>query len=156
MILINVAPKKLCFKCGKNKFIGEFCRCRRASGNGYRAQSHCKECNAKYQHAHLAQCNITAKRCIRKVHDAVLDALGGKCSCCREKRRNFLSLEHIKGGGGKHRKSLGNGYSYWKSVLDAGCPKDEYTVLCYNCNLSRGFYGYCCRPLVVTTVLITP
>jgi hypothetical protein len=24
-----------------------------------------------------------------------------------------------------------------------GYPQEGYTILCFNCNLSRGFFGYC-------------
>jgi hypothetical protein len=69
---------------------------------------------------------------------------GGKCACCGESRREFLAIDHIDGGGEKHRKELGmrggaNFYGYLKSQ---GYPAG-YRVLCHNCNQSLGSYGYC-------------
>jgi hypothetical protein len=63
------------------------------------------------------------------------------CACCKENQYEFLSLDHINGGGSKHRKSLGTKYilSY---LVKAGFP-EGYQVLCHNCNLAKGFYGKC-------------
>jgi hypothetical protein len=55
----------------------------------------------------------------------------------------FLSIDHIHGGGNKHRKELrleGNNLYSWLRVNHF---PEGYRVLCYNCNLSIGFRGYC-------------
>ena len=68
---------------------------------------------------------------------------GGMCACCGEKRLEFLSIDHVNGGGTAHRKSFsGNTASLYRSVISRGFPP-EFRVLCYNCNLSIGFRGYC-------------
>jgi len=63
------------------------------------------------------------------------------CKCCGEKTYEFLSLDHIKGGGNQHRKKLGSKYIFSQLISD-GLPKG-YQVLCHNCNLAKGFYGIC-------------
>jgi|SRR6267142_6461843 len=78
-----------------------------------------------------------------RVRDAVIDMLGAKCACCGEKTREFLSVDHIHGGGAKHRKASISGGSYYQSILKEGCPANKYRVLCYNCNCSLGHRGYC-------------
>jgi len=65
------------------------------------------------------------------------------CACCGENHIEFLSLDHISGGGNKHRKELrknGTAFYYWirKNKFPSG-----YQVLCFNCNFSKGHYGYC-------------
>lgn len=75
----------------------------------------------------------------------VLKAYGNRCSCvgCSEKRAEFLSLEHPNGGGRKERAEVrAIGTAFYAYVKKLGFPK-RYTLLCFNCNCSIGFYGYC-------------
>ena len=74
----------------------------------------------------------------------VLDAYGGRCTCCGESTREFLAVDHVNGGGVKHRKQLrltGRGFYLW--LKRQGFPRDEFRLLCHNCNIARGHYGYC-------------
>ncbi len=68
---------------------------------------------------------------------------GDKCVCCGETIFEFLSIDHINGGGSKHRKELKlQGTNFYRWLRDNNYPSG-YRVLCYNCNLSLGFNGYC-------------
>jgi hypothetical protein len=65
------------------------------------------------------------------------------CACCGTATLQFLGLDHINGGGNKHRTALkkaGFTTELWlrKNNFPAG-----FRVLCHNCNLSRGYYGNC-------------
>lgn len=80
----------------------------------------------------------------------VVAAYGGRCECCGETSPEFLSIDHAYGGGRKHRASLrksgldgGGGNPMYQALKKAGWPRDGYRLLCFNCNCSRGFYGYC-------------
>jgi hypothetical protein len=64
-----------------------------------------------------------------------------KCACCGETHIEFLGIDHINGGGAKARKELGHG-NIGASLKAQGYPLG-YRVLCHNCNMSIGFYGYC-------------
>jgi hypothetical protein len=66
------------------------------------------------------------------------------CACCGESTFQFLALDHQNGGGGKERKSLGlrSATELYRFLENNGYPPG-YRVLCHNCNLSLGFYGYC-------------
>lgn len=65
------------------------------------------------------------------------------CSCCGENHLEFLSIDHINGGGNRHRKEIGgSGNSLFLWLIKNGFP-DGYRVLCYNCNCSLGYYKYC-------------
>jgi hypothetical protein len=65
------------------------------------------------------------------------------CECCKEKRMEFLSIDHINGGGTKHRKEIRKKYlSIYHCLADYGYPSG-YRVLCQNCNSALGHYGYC-------------
>jgi hypothetical protein len=61
------------------------------------------------------------------------------CDCCGEKEFEFLSIDHIYGGGREHRKESGNLYLW----LKRNNFPDGFRVLCYNCNFSMGHYGRC-------------
>lgn len=67
---------------------------------------------------------------------------GGSCACCGEDRYEFLAIDHINGGGNRHRKEVGAGDAFYKWLRAQGLP-DGYRVLCHNCNLALGFYKRC-------------
>lgn len=72
----------------------------------------------------------------------VIRHYGGKCACCGENRIEFLSIDHVNGGGCKERKANRIGSHRYKHIINEKFPK-KYRVLCHNCNLSLGFYKYC-------------
>ena len=65
------------------------------------------------------------------------------CKCCREERIEFLSVDHTRGGGRKHRKEIRGGAGSFYRWLEKNNFPEGFTILCHNCNLSKGFYGYC-------------
>lgn len=74
----------------------------------------------------------------------VISAYGGKCQCpggCNITFPEFLSADHVNGGGKRDvKESIG---ALYKRIVDKGFPKDEFRLLCLNCNWSFGAYGYC-------------
>lgn len=64
-----------------------------------------------------------------------------KCACCGEQHFEFLSIDHINGGGTKFRKE-NPGRNIYYMIRKEGFP-EGYRVLCHNCNLAIGFYGKC-------------
>jgi hypothetical protein len=79
----------------------------------------------------------------RKRKKLVLEHYGNKCSCCGETRWEFLCVDHINGGGRKHRESLGGGGArLYDWLIRHKFPK-EFRLLCSNCNEALGHYGYC-------------
>lgn len=61
------------------------------------------------------------------------------CSCCKESNIEFLTVDHINGGGHKHRKEIKNLYSW----LKRNHYPDGFRILCMNCNFALGKFGYC-------------
>jgi hypothetical protein len=57
-----------------------------------------------------------------------------KCVCCGESIFEFLTIDHINGGGNKHRKSFSGSFYEW--LKKNGFPQG-YQVLCYNCNCGK-------------------
>lgn len=110
-------------------------------------QSYCRPCMNRRSREY-AKKNPERKAAIQaayriRVRDQVLNAYGGQCACCGESHREFLAIDHVNGGGSRERR---NGYSSTvqmaQKVIRENFPK-TYRLLCHNCNLARGFYGYC-------------
>lgn len=64
------------------------------------------------------------------------------CTCCGETHIEFLTLDHINGGGGLERETMSHAKLYRK-LRNEGYPQGEHRTLCLNCNSSIGLYGYC-------------
>ena len=79
----------------------------------------------------------------RRVREEVLTAYGGKCTCCGEMIMEFLALDHINGVTQDQRATeRKSGISWYLRLRREGYP-NHIRVLCHNCNMARGFYGYC-------------
>jgi len=77
----------------------------------------------------------------------IFEHYGGKppkCACCGETGWEFLSVDHINGGGTKHKKELncGGGLGFYKWIINNNFPTD-LRLLCMNCNFALGKFGYC-------------
>jgi hypothetical protein len=60
-------------------------------------------------------------------------------------RDEFLTLDHVNGGGNQHRRELNvRGKHFFEWLVRHGFPNDPpLRVLCMNCNWSLGRLGYC-------------
>jgi len=121
----------ICKKCG-----GKFIAVRSDA-------KHCKKCNRK----RIADWQISShgreRRAIklREHRMLVINAYGGKCECCGEDKYEFLAIDHVNGGGKKERETMSS-YQIMRKVIKENFPK-EYRILCHNCNMSLGIFGYC-------------
>lgn len=77
-----------------------------------------------------------------KLREQVLTAYGRACACCGESAPAFLTIDHIRGGGTKHRASLPSKNVY-AEIRREGFPKDRYRLLCWNCNCATRFGKKC-------------
>jgi len=90
---------------------------------------------------HQKTINEKGRKKWRERRELCLNHYGGKCACCGEIRYEFLAIDHINGGGNQERKNYSrNGFV---SFLIKNNFPEGYRVLCHNCNLAIGFYGYC-------------
>ncbi len=152
-------PNKTCTGCGRDLPLSEYY----PKGSGITAR--CKACIKKYNREHYLvmkdnpefiehrrlysqkwhqrnrdRINARVAANHRKQRERCLEAYGGVCSCCGEARYEFLAIDHINGGGGKHRREIGNKITRW---LIANDFPPGFRVLCHNCNQAIGHYGYC-------------
>ncbi len=65
------------------------------------------------------------------------------CSCCGERGLHFLTMDHINGGGNKHRREIGNASGTLLSWIKRNGYPDGFQVLCWNCNLAKAHHGQC-------------
>jgi len=76
----------------------------------------------------------------RELRYEIISYYGGsppKCACCGESIFEFLTVDHINGGGNQHRKSLkvgGNGLYTW--IKRNNFPP-IFQILCANCNYAK-------------------
>lgn len=92
-------------------------------------------------------CSDCAKRyCgyVRELKLKVIAGYGGKCACCGITEWEFLSVDHVTERGVDERKRLqvGTSASLYRRLIKALFPP-THQVLCYNCNMALGFFGYC-------------
>ena len=82
----------------------------------------------------------------KKLREECLAAYGCKCACCGLDDHHFLCIDHVNGGGAKHRreqKIVGGGRHLYGWLKARGYPQDGFQVLCYNCNNAKKIYGVC-------------
>ena len=75
------------------------------------------------------------RKCLEHYSDGTV-----ACKCCNENTYEFLSLDHINGGGTQHRRILRKRIESW--LVQNNFP-EGYQVLCHNCNMAKGYYGKC-------------
>ena len=78
----------------------------------------------------------------RRCKEETVLEYGGRCSCCGERKIEFLTIEHINQDGAKHRREIGGSCRMHQWLKKNNYP-DGYTILCFNCNAASFYYGKC-------------
>ncbi len=80
-----------------------------------------------------------------EIKKKIIEAYGGKCTCCGESALEFLTIDHINNDGAADRKQNNkkSGGKLYRWLIKNNFPKENYQLLCYNCNCAKGFFGYC-------------
>ena len=73
----------------------------------------------------------------------VIKKYGGKCDCCGIKDIEFLTIDHIKGNGKAERKKLNSTYAIYRKLHKNPINKNEYRILCMNCNFATRLGNIC-------------
>jgi hypothetical protein len=115
-----------------------------------RRKSICVSCSAPVLTGNSPLCPVCRKK--QNAHARVLRSTskfvvfnhygGFVCSCCGTTEPEFLTLEHLNGGGTKHRREVGYGSDFYRWIIKNNFPPG-YAILCMNCNFAKGKYGYC-------------
>lgn len=127
--------------------------CWRCGGRQNRpGKNYCRRCHVadrlavrKYIRAHPERVRAITRRANAKIKTEVFNHYGVICKCCGESYLPSLTIDHINGGGNKHRRELKinrGGTSFYRWLRAQGFPVG-FRTLCYNCNCTRGHAGVC-------------
>jgi hypothetical protein len=145
----NAMRRGMCRSCGRRPHapgIQKCLRCKKRSQKVYRRwyrrnRARALEYGKRYGAAHRKAISAYSRARRQRLRVEVIRHYGGRCACCGEKRYEFLTIDHINGKGGAHRKRLArNRVHLW--LWSHGYPKG-FQVLCFNCNCAKGIYGVC-------------
>jgi hypothetical protein len=130
-----VTGEKRCHQCTKILHVLEFSQDIKTIDG---LQKRCNTCNNEIRRQQRAQLRLEA---LTHYSNGNLE-----CDCCQEHHIEFLCLDHINGGGTKHRQELSGGMKNGSGIFQ-WAKKNNYPeglrVLCHCCNMSIAFYGYC-------------
>ncbi len=118
----DLSQKKLCVQCGN-----------KPPKSGLKNCEDCLSVKSKYGRQYKHEAKIAA-----------FNAYGGcRCVCCGEESVVFLTIDHIKGGGNKHRREVlgGKGGFVMYQWLKLNNYPAGYRVLCFNCNFAEAHGG---------------
>lgn len=138
--------KLYCDECGRSRDLASKRNCSRRWHGEHRDEGIARR--REYYHSRETTPEKKALRSAKaKVERAslkakVLENYGNCCACCGETAPEFLSVDHINGDGKQHRALTGTGLNFYRSIIKNNYP-DDLRVLCFNCNMARGFFGYC-------------
>ena len=126
----------LCIDCGKVPPVETKRKCESCN-------ERCNEAQARY-HKKNPDLNKTYRWRIKL---EVLTAYGGACTCCGERRPEFLCIDHVNKDGAKHRKETfgrksPGSFEVYLWIRRNNFPSD-LQVLCYNCNMASFIFGEC-------------
>jgi hypothetical protein len=114
-----------------------------------KAEGRCVSCGAPAVTAshcaiHAEQTNRNARAKHARLRDEAIEAFGGRCACCGETDRAFLTIDHVEGGGTRERK-LRNAFGrmLYRELKRLGYPT-SFRLLCMNCNFGRHLNGGIC------------
>lgn len=97
--------------------------------------------SAEWRAKNRIKANLHTRDFNRRVKRLCLDKYGSVCQCCGEDKYEFLAIDHINGGGIKHRKE--NNIKTVYGWLKKNNFPQGFRVLCHNCNCALGHFGYC-------------
>jgi hypothetical protein len=160
---------RTCKRCGQTKHLTQgfsrhtptswhtTCKTCRCAEERERRQAD-PERARRYHRENRERRNAQHREWLRRIRLETLAAYGGTCACCDEAEPGFLTIDHIDGGGTKHRKELAipGGSSFYKWLRQHGYP-EGYQVLCYNCNCAKAFNpGGCPHELARQAATVGP
>ena len=104
----------------------------------YRKEGRCI-CSREVDDRNFKKCSICRSRANAKNRAIKLEVIkeyGGRCMCpggCDVTEPDWLSMDHVKGGGVKHRQQLKViGLDFYRWLKKKGFPKKGFRLLCYN------------------------
>lgn len=90
--------------------------------------------------------DVVAKRIEKGRADKrrAVELYGNRCACCGITGLEFLTFDHIGGWGAEHRSADSTAGQIVNWIRRRGWIIDpRLRLLCWNCNCSRGIFGFC-------------
>lgn len=112
-------------------------------------------CRQKYKEEHII---AQQKRYRDQVKAETIAAYGGACQCCGENIAELLTIDHVNNDGFKDKVSRESrtrllGVGFYRRLKKAGWPKDNFQLLCYNCNCAKARDGVCPHEKIVRKMM---
>jgi len=95
------------------------------------------EYSLKYYRRNPGKHILACIKAEKKLRIDVIIAYGGKCCYCGITDFDVLTVDHIKNNGSIHRKSGMNSRPLYYFLKKNNYPKDDYQLLCRNCNWKK-------------------
>ena len=114
-------------------------KCNLALGNKWRKENR-KRANAnalKHYYKNPQKHHKVVHKARVKVRIDMNAEYGGKCSNCGISDIDILDIDHINNNGAEDRRNNLYGYNLYRHLKKKGYPKDEYQLLCKNCNWKK-------------------
>lgn len=144
---------RLWYAANRTRLIAKAVARRRAKGRQYS-----REIERRYYIKHREQMRAKGRRDYarhrerraeqarahrRQLREEFIIAYGGECACCGEQEHVFLTLEHKNRDGKLHRNTYGTSAQILADLKRRGWPKENYELLCFNCNRASWELGIC-------------
>lgn len=129
-----------CKKCGVDKDIQHF-----AMTKGYRGWE-CGSCKGLRHGVWRTTAagekweQTRSQKWYEKLRSQLFEHYGTSCACCGCSKRFFLTIDHIDGGGNRHRQEIKQNFYAW--IRKTGFPTG-FQVLCHNCQHGKRVFGQC-------------
>ena len=132
--------KTRCTRC-----MGYCVKSARTKRERYRAEGRCPTCGVYTSNNTCDSCLLKKRLYKQTARWVCIQAYGGACACCGERRLEFLQIDHVDTPGHIERadaKAKGLPVHLYVRLKKLGYPSG-FRVLCANCNMALAFYGYC-------------
>ena len=135
-----MTPRQKSKAAGNTRYLGKVClKHSKLNGERQTRSGKCPECIKEYASAdvQLAKGRKRAIRVRKELKTVVFAHYGPNCKRCGEDDSDVLNIDHIKGGGAAHRKTIGGrgtGVNMYRWLVTNNFPSG-YRVLCFNCNV---------------------
>ncbi len=97
-----------------------------------------------YRKKHPERIRAYSRKWSQKLKRTIIELYGGNCNCCGETELEFLSIDHIKGGGRKELRKLNiRVTSFYRWLRKQPLNRRRYRVLCMNCQCGFKFGRTC-------------
>lgn len=102
----------------------------------------CNISNGKFGYCPHRQCYQEYEYRDKATKLEMIAGYGGRCVLCGDDHWEFLTIDHINGGGTRHCKVVGSGAKLYRWLKQRKWPRDKYRLLCANCNCSDKRNGW--------------